>query len=164
MRLVFRKSCVTYFSELFVLAKKRGLVFFLLLGLFLLLHFVPNSKSKRGEGNKETKSALAIDWMSVDDTGQNNRKGTSSGHDDGEYNSTELGNGVVDEKLSEGGAGREDNRVEGEVRVSKHKSERLSERSLRNERPGGEDTGEDIDAKHHFHRAHFVLENFRLPV
>lgn len=26
MRLVFRKSCVTYFSELFVLAKKRGLV------------------------------------------------------------------------------------------------------------------------------------------
>lgn len=127
MRLVFRKSCVTYFSELFVLAKKRGLVFFLLLGLFLLLHFVPNSKSKRGEGNEETKSALAVDWMSVDDTGQNNRKGTSSGHDDGKYNSTELGNGVVDEKLSEGGAGRENNRVEGEVRVSKHKSERFSE-------------------------------------
>ena len=36
--------------------------------------------------------------------------------------------------------------------------------TLRDERPGGEDTGEDIDAKHHFHRAHFVLENFRLPV
>lgn len=36
--------------------------------------------------------------------------------------------------------------------------------TLRNERPGGEDTGEDVDAKHHFHRAHFVFENFRLPV
>lgn len=108
MRLVFRKSCVTYFSELFVLAKKRGLVFFLLLGLFLLLHFVPDSKSKRGEGDKKTESALTIDWMSVDDTGQNNGKGTSSGHNDGEYNSTKLGNGVIDEQLSEGGASGED--------------------------------------------------------
>lgn len=89
--------------------------------------------------------------MSVDDTGQNNGKSTSSGHNDGEYNSTELGNGVVDEQLSEGGASGEDNRVEGEVRVSEHETKRFSERSLRNERPGSKDAGEDIDAKHHFH-------------
>jgi len=123
VKLIFQKSCVTYFSELFVLAKKRGLVFFLLLGLFLLLHFVPDSKSKGGEGNEKTKSTLPIDWVSVDDTGQNNGKSTSSGHDDGEDNSTELGNSVIDEQLSKSGASRKDNSVESEVRVSKHESE-----------------------------------------
>lgn len=122
VKLIFQKSCVTYFSELFVLAKKRGLVF-LLLGLFLLLHFVPDSKSKGGEGNEKTKSTLPIDWVSVDDTGQNNGKSTSSGHDDGEDNSTELGNSVIDEQLSKSGASRKDNSVESEVRVSKHESE-----------------------------------------
>lgn len=123
VKLIFQKSCVTYFSELFVLAKKRGLVFFLLLGLFLLLHFVPDSKSKGGEGNEKTKSTLPIDWVSVDDTGQNNGKSTSSGHDDGEDNSTELGNSVIDEQLSKSGASRKDNSVESEVRVPKHESE-----------------------------------------
>lgn len=123
VKLIFQKSCVTYFSELFVLAKKRCLVFFLLLGLFLLLHFVPDSKSKGGEGNEKTKSTLPIDWVSVDDTGQNNGKSTSSGHDDGEDNSTELGNSVIDEQLSKSGASRKDNSVESEVRVPKHESE-----------------------------------------
>lgn len=106
MKLIFRKSCVMYFSALFVLAKKRGLVFFLLLGLFLLLHFVPNSKSKRGEGDEKTEGTLSIYWVSVDDTGQNNGECTSSGHDDGEDNSTEFGNGVIDEQLSECRASR----------------------------------------------------------
>lgn len=132
VKLIFQKSCVTYFSELFVLAKKRGLVLgkaldlvwtFLLLGLFLLLHFVPDSKSKGGEGNEKTKSTLPIDWVSVDDTGQNNGKSTSSGHNDGEDNSAELGNSVIDEQLSKSGASRKDNSVESEVRVSKHESE-----------------------------------------
>ena len=37
--------------------------------------------------------------MGVDNTRENNRQGGTGGHDNGEDDGTELGNGVVDEKL-----------------------------------------------------------------
>ena len=74
---------------------------FCLLGgtLLFLLNFVPDSETEGGESDQDTKNAQSIDWVRVDDTGQNNGKGGTSGHDNGENDCTKLGNGVIDEEL-----------------------------------------------------------------
>ena len=70
-----------------------------LLGLFLLLDFVPDSESERGEGDEQAEHAHPVHRVSVNHARQNYSQSRARRHDNSEHHSPELRNRVINKQL-----------------------------------------------------------------
>lgn len=120
------------------------------------------------EGDKDHQDAqqgLHRQQVPVDETGEQDADGLPRGHDEREDDGTKYGYGVENEELADGRAYGEDGSVEGKFRVAEEKEEGREEGASEKERPHGEDTGEEVYAKHHLNgRDPVRSEELRLPI
>lgn len=116
------------------------------------------------EDHGHAQAAHQGDGVTVEEAGQEDGDGLPQSHDDGEDGGAELRDGVEDEELTAGRAHRQQHGVEGELGVARHEGQRFEKGALFQQRAHREETREEVDAEHHLHRRHLVLEQVVLPV
>ncbi len=134
--------------------------------LAALLHAAAgvDAQEEGEEDHGYAEAAQQGDGVTIEEAGQEDGDGLPQSHDDGEDGRAELGDGVENEELTEGGANRQQHGVHHELRVPHHEGQRVEEGALFQQRAHREETREEIDAEHHLHRRHLVLEQVVLPV
>ena len=127
--------------------------------------FEIDPQEEGNEDHQDAQQGLHRQQVPIDEAGEQNADSLSGGHDKCEDDGAKHGYRVENEELADGRAYGEDGGVKCKFRVAEEEEDCGEECAPEEERPHGENTGEEVHAKHHLHGRDLVRpEELRLPV